>query len=150
MWDYHDFFCYPDPDPRLMKWIRIQIRPNEVNPGGSGFETLIILMYIVLWWIESVVRAHNLFILACCSQCLMLIVLWIYLRNPLPSVVPMMVPSRNHKNFNNSLNKRYISFIKTELNIWFYLNNSQGLQANINKYQFHVYYNGFGNWQGAI
>ena len=26
------FFCYPDP--RFLKWIRIQ--PNEVNPGGSA------------------------------------------------------------------------------------------------------------------
>ena len=28
------FFCYPDPDPRFL------IRPNEVDPGGSGSATL--------------------------------------------------------------------------------------------------------------
>ena len=28
------FFCYPDPDPRYLKWIRIW--PNEVEPGGSA------------------------------------------------------------------------------------------------------------------
>ena len=26
------FFCYPDPDPRFLKWIWIQIRPNDTNP----------------------------------------------------------------------------------------------------------------------
>ena len=27
----------PDPDPRQgLKWIRIRIRPNAVDPGGSG------------------------------------------------------------------------------------------------------------------
>ena len=34
----------PDPDPRRgSKWIRIRIRirPNVVDPGGSGSETLI-------------------------------------------------------------------------------------------------------------
>ena len=27
MWDYHNCFWYPDPDPRFLKWIRIQ--PNN-------------------------------------------------------------------------------------------------------------------------
>ena len=31
-----------DPDPeRGSKWIRIRIRPNVVDPGGSGSETLV-------------------------------------------------------------------------------------------------------------
>ena len=29
-------FCYPDPDPRFLKWIRIL--PNDTDPSGS--ETL--------------------------------------------------------------------------------------------------------------
>ena len=28
------FFCYPDPDQRFLKWIRI--RPNDTDPTGSG------------------------------------------------------------------------------------------------------------------
>ena len=31
------FFCYPDPDQRFLKWIRI--RPNDTDPTGS--ETLL-------------------------------------------------------------------------------------------------------------
>jgi len=33
-------FCYPDPDQRFLKWIRI--RPNDTDPtgSGSGYETL--------------------------------------------------------------------------------------------------------------
>ena len=34
-------FCYPDPDHRLQKWIRIQTRPNDTDPTGS--ETLTFL-----------------------------------------------------------------------------------------------------------
>ena len=31
----------PEPDPRRgLKWIRIRIRSNAVDPGGSGSETL--------------------------------------------------------------------------------------------------------------
>ena len=37
---YHYFFCYPDPDQRFLKWIRIWIRPNDTDPTGSGSETL--------------------------------------------------------------------------------------------------------------
>ena len=38
---YHDFFCYPDPDPRFLKWFRIRIRLNDKDPTGPGSETLI-------------------------------------------------------------------------------------------------------------
>ena len=30
---YHNFLCFPDPDQRLLKWIRI--RPNDTNPDDS-------------------------------------------------------------------------------------------------------------------
>ena len=33
---YHDFFCYSDPDQSFLKWIRIRIRPNDMDPTGSG------------------------------------------------------------------------------------------------------------------
>ena len=39
----------PDPDPRRgSKWIRIRIRPNVVDPGGSGSgsETLFFFLHI--------------------------------------------------------------------------------------------------------
>ena len=31
---FHDFFWYPDPDQRFL--IRIRIRPNDMDPTGSG------------------------------------------------------------------------------------------------------------------
>ena len=37
---YHDFFCYPDPDQRFLRWIRI--RPNDTDPTIYGSETLVI------------------------------------------------------------------------------------------------------------
>ena len=38
MWVYHDFFCYPDPDPSFLKWtwILTRIRANDTDPTGSG------------------------------------------------------------------------------------------------------------------
>ena len=36
---YHNFFCYPNPDPRFLKEFRIRL--NDPNPTGSGSETLI-------------------------------------------------------------------------------------------------------------
>ena len=38
---YHDFFSYPDPDQRFLKWMRIQ--PNDMDPtrSESRSETLI-------------------------------------------------------------------------------------------------------------
>ena len=34
-----------DPDPeRRLKWIRIRFRLNAVDPGGSGSETLVIII----------------------------------------------------------------------------------------------------------
>ena len=39
----------PDLDPeRGLKWIRIRIRPNAVDPGGSGSETLLITVQYLL------------------------------------------------------------------------------------------------------
>ena len=38
-------FCYPDPDQRFLKWIRIRTRPNDTVPTGSGSETLISLVW---------------------------------------------------------------------------------------------------------
>ena len=37
MWVYQYFFCYPDPDQRSLKWIRI-----NVSWSGSGSETLLL------------------------------------------------------------------------------------------------------------
>ena len=36
---FYLIFCYPDSDPRFLKWIWIW--PNEVDPGGFGSATLI-------------------------------------------------------------------------------------------------------------
>ena len=30
------FWRYPDPDPYRLKWIMIRIRPNDMDPTGSG------------------------------------------------------------------------------------------------------------------
>ena len=35
------FWRYPDPDPYRLKRIRIQIRPNDTDPYGSGSTTLL-------------------------------------------------------------------------------------------------------------
>ena len=39
------FFWYPDPDQRFLKWI--WIRPNDTDPIGSRFETLIVSDHII-------------------------------------------------------------------------------------------------------
>ena len=49
------FFWYPDPDPRFL--MRIRIRPNDTDPTGSGFETLITINKVIcvlkLLWIAA-------------------------------------------------------------------------------------------------
>ena len=30
------FFCYQDPIPRFLNWVRIRIQPNDTVPTGSG------------------------------------------------------------------------------------------------------------------
>ena len=56
---YHDFFWYPDPDQRFLKWIRI--RTNDTDPTGSGYETLVLDTIIDFLYFFSV--------WSCCGGC---------------------------------------------------------------------------------
>ena len=49
---HHDFFCYPDLDPRFLKWIQIKIRNTDTPRiilqmrGEGGIFELHIIIYI--------------------------------------------------------------------------------------------------------
>ena len=43
------FFCYPDPYPRFLKWIRIRPNDTDHTGSGSGSETLLIYEQEILW-----------------------------------------------------------------------------------------------------